>query len=192
VFEGVCVFVGVFVEVCVFVGVGVGGMSGHSKVEFQAVPVNGAVTIIVTVDGNALVLLKDAVPLPVPETFGYPKAFNWELYEESPLNPVSITVFPFQITSHLSGIEIALKTKSVFPVPVPTSTVMVKIPLPPLPTQALELIRVLHVVAVKNSENGVALGVMVGVGVGVGVTGVGVGVGEGHSPVSEIQSWQSL
>jgi hypothetical protein len=159
VFEGVCVFVGVLVGVVVLVGVGVGGMSGHAKVELQKVPTNGAVTIIVTVDGNALVLLKDATPPPVPETFGYPKAFNWELYEASPLNPVSITVFPFQITSHLSGTKTASKVNSVFPVPVPTSTVMVKIPLPPLPTQALELIRVLHVVAVKNSENGVGVGV---------------------------------
>jgi hypothetical protein len=150
VFEGVCVFVGVLVGVVVLVGVGVGGMSGHAKVAFQAVPTNGAVTIIVTVDGNALVLLKDVVPLPGPETFGYPNAFKSESKEAEPLNPVSITVFPFQITSHLSGTENALKVNTVFPVPVPTSTVMVKIPLPPLPAQALEFIRVLHVVALKN------------------------------------------
>jgi hypothetical protein len=70
-----------------------------------------------------------------------------------------MTVLPFQVTTHLSGILIALKFKSVLPVPVPTSTVIVKIPLPPLPAQAFELIKVLHVVALKNSENGVAVGV---------------------------------
>jgi hypothetical protein len=76
----------------------------------------------------------------------------------------------------LSGIPIALNTKSVLPVPKPTSTVIVKIPLPPEPAHAFELINVLHVVALKNSENGVAVGVCVGVCVGV-VVNVVVGVG---------------
>ena len=62
------VLVGVWVGV--WVGVGVGGISGHSKAAVQTVPDNGAVTTIVTVDGNALVLLNDIVPNPGPETFG--------------------------------------------------------------------------------------------------------------------------
>ena len=157
--------------------VGVGGMSGHSKTERQKVSWNGAVIITVTVEGNAFVLLNDADPKPSPDTFEYPKAFNCALNELSPRNPVSMTVFPSQITSHLSGIVYAEKSKSVLPVPKPTSTVTVNIPRPPLPAQASDSTRVLQVVELKNNANGVKVGVGVGVLVGVWVwVGVWVGV----------------
>jgi hypothetical protein len=135
------------------------------------------VIIIVKVEGNALVLLNDADPKPSPDTFEYPKAFNCALNELSPLKPVSMTVFPSQITSHLSGILYAEKSKSVLPVPKPTSTVTVNIPRPPLPAQASDSTKVLQVVELKNNANGVKVGVGVGVLVGVEVlVGVTVGV----------------
>jgi hypothetical protein len=77
---GVGVCVGVAVRVVVVVGVGVGvGSEGQDNVHDQRVPVNGAVITIVIVPGLCVVLLKDAVPLPGPETFGYPNAFSAEL-----------------------------------------------------------------------------------------------------------------
>ena len=96
-----------------------------------------------------------------------------------------MTILPFQVTTHLSGISIALKFKLVLPVPVPTSTVIVKIPLPPLPVQAVDSMKVLHVVALKNSENGVAVGVWVGVWV---LVCVGVGVGGTSHPLGLLYS----
>jgi len=171
---GVGVCVGVAVRVVVVVGVGVGvGSEGQLKDASQAVPTSGAVITTVTTDGVWAVLLKVAVPLPGPETFGYPKAFKAELYEDEPLNPVSITVVLFQKTSNLSGTEYASKVKVKLPVPFPTSIVTVNIPLPPDPAHAEDCISVLQVVAEVYCANGVAVGVCVGVLVGV-VVNVGV------------------
>ena len=74
VFVGVCV--GVAVKVLVVDGVGVGGIGGHPIKNCQAVPANGAVTTTKAVVGEADVLLKDVLPEPGPDTFGYPSAFN--------------------------------------------------------------------------------------------------------------------
>ena len=65
----VVVVVGVGVDVTAAVGVGVGS-EGQLKVAFHNVPSNGAVTIIVIVPGLCVVLLNDAEPEPVPDTFG--------------------------------------------------------------------------------------------------------------------------
>jgi hypothetical protein len=76
------------------VGVGVGGIEGQPTKNSQAVPTNGAVITTKQVSGNADGFVKLELPEPGPDTFGYPKALSCELYDASPLKPVSITKLP--------------------------------------------------------------------------------------------------
>ena len=103
---GVCVGVAVKVVVvvgvgvCVPVGVGVTSL-GQDNVADQAVPVSGAVTTIVIIDGDCVVFVNDALPFG-PLTLGNPSAFNSELNpaqddgQQLETNPVSICKILFQ------------------------------------------------------------------------------------------------